>query len=95
MRNTNNYGKETEENLKPLYVNLVIKFLVGEISDNPSVVMGKGKGGCGLFILGFFILIIFYFPFENQTDGCDKQQNICFKLEYLILKIFVKIRILA
>ena len=48
-------------------VNLVIKFVVGEVSDNRSVGMGKGKRGWGLFILGFSFsaCIIFYFAFEN------------------------------
>ena len=48
--NTNNYGKETVGNLKSYIwnkknVNLVIKFLAGEVSNNRSVGMGKGKGG--------------------------------------------------
>ena len=49
-----------------------------------------------LFILrfSFSACIIFYFAFENQNDGCDKQQNIFFKLEHLIGKIFTRIRIL-
>ena len=42
--------------------------------------MGKGKGGWGLFIVGFFTLSVYNFliAFENQNDGCDKQQNIFF-----------------
>ena len=46
--NINNYGKETEENLifgTKKNVNLVIKPLVGEVYNNRSVGMGKGKGG--------------------------------------------------
>ena len=63
--NTNNYGKETEENLTTLYleqknVNLVITSLVREVPDNSSVGIGKGKGG-GLFIFVFFMLSVYNF----------------------------------
>ena len=53
---------------------------MGEVSDNRSVGMGKRKGGCGLFILGFFIISVydFHFAFENQNEKCDKQKNIFF-----------------
>ena len=34
--------------------------------------------------------IIFYFAFEHQNDGCDKQQSMCFKLEDVVLKIFTR-----
>ena len=49
-------------------------------------------------ILGVFLFlacIIFYFTFENQSGGYYKQQNICFKLEDLILKIFRRTSIRA
>ena len=42
-------------------MNLVMKSLVGEVFDNRSVGMGKGKGGQGLFILGFFIVSVYDF----------------------------------
>ena len=44
--NTSNYGKKTKAlYLKQKNVNLVIKSLVGEVSDNRSVGMRKGNGG--------------------------------------------------
>ena len=51
--------------------------------------------GCSFSGFSFSACIIFYFAFENQNDGCDKQQNIFFELEDLILKIFTITRILA
>ena len=51
--------------------------------------------GCSFSGFSFSACIIFYFAFENQNDGCNKHQNICFKLEDLILKIFTRTRILA
>ena len=63
MIDTNNHAQETEENLRKVLhleqknVNLVIKYLVREVSDNRSVEMGKekddgrggGGGGCGFY----------------------------------------------
>ena len=41
-----------------------------------------------MFIVGFFILSLYYFAFDNQNYGCDKQQNIFFKFDNPTLKIF-------
>ena len=78
-------------------MNLVIKSLVGNVSDNCSVGMEKGKkaGSCSFSCFLLSACIIFYFAFENQNDGCHKQQNIFSKLEDLILKISAGTRILA
>ena len=71
------------------------------------VVYGWGRGkedeGCSFSSFSFSACMIFYFAFENQNDGGEKntmkifliknkQQNICFKLEDLILKIFTRTR---
>ena len=42
-------------------MNLVIKSLVWEVSDNCSVGMGKEKGDWGLLIVGIFTLGKYYF----------------------------------
>ena len=44
--------------------------------------------GCSFPGFSFSACIKFYFAFENQNDRFDKQQNICFKREHLILKTF-------
>ena len=52
--------------------------------------LGKGREdeGCSFAGFSFSPCIIFYFAFENQSDGCDKQHNICFKRKDL--KIFTR-----
>ena len=76
-------------------VNLVITFWWGRCPT--IVVRGLGKGredeGCSFAGFSFSPCIIFYFAFENQSDGCDKQHNICFKRKDL--KIFTRACTLA
>ena len=43
----------------------------------------KGNSFSGF---SFSACIIYYFVFGDQSDGCDKQQKISFKLEVLLLK---------
>ena len=57
--------------------------------------MGREAEGCSFSGFSFSACVIFHFAFKNQNGGCDKQQNIFFRLEDLILKIFTKICILA
>ena len=60
------------------------------------VVLGWGRRredqGSSFSGFSFSACIILYFAFENQNNGCDKQQNICFKHEDLILKIYTRTR---
>ena len=56
---------------------------------------GRESEGCSFSGFSFSTCIVFYFAYEKQNDGCDKQQNIFFKLEDLILKIFTRTRILT
>ena len=56
---------------------------------------GREDEGCSFSAFSFSEYISFYFAFENQSDGCDKQQNICFKLKDFTLKIFTRTYILA
>ena len=72
-------------------------YLVWEASDNRSVGMGKRKEaeGCSFSCFSFSACKNFNFAFGNQNGGCDKEQNIFFKLENLMLKIFTRTRTLA
>ena len=56
-------------------MSLVIKSLVREVSDNSSVGWDKGREAEVCSFSGFSLsaCIIFYFAFQNQNDGCDKQ----------------------
>ena len=56
---------------------------------------GRESEGCSFSGFSFSTCIVFYFAFEKQNDECDKQQNIFFKLEDLILKVFTRTRILT
>ena len=68
-------------------MNLVIKSLVGEMSDKRSVGMGKGKGSWRLFVVRFFILsiyktgvinnIIFFQIWESYTENIYKNAYSC------------------
>ena len=57
-----------------------------ELSDNCSVGMWKVREDEGYSFSGFSFSKCIIFYFENQNNRCDKQQNICFNLENLILK---------
>ena len=101
MINTNNHGKETDENLKPYYLeqknlNLVIKPSVGEVSDNLSVETGKGKGGivtCWVFNSQHVLFL--NSPFKIKMRKMMNNRIFFFKFENLILKIFTRTRILS
>ena len=54
---------------------------------------GREDEGCSFAGFSFSPCIIFYFAFENQSDGCDKQPNICFILKDL--KVFTRACTLA
>ena len=56
---------------------------------------GRETEDCSFSGFSFSACVILYFTFGNQNDGCEKQRNVFFKLEDLILKIFTRTRILA
>ena len=61
MINTNNYGKETGQNLKPYIWNKNVNL----------VIRGRGREdeGCSFSGFSFSACIIIYFAFENQNEG--------------------------
>ena len=92
--NTNNYSKETEENLKPYIWNKK-----NNVNSLKIVAWGTERGreteSCSFS--GFFILSVKFFisPLGIKMMNVINNRIFFFKLEDLILKIFTRTRILA
>ena len=111
MINTNNYGKDSEENLKPYIWNIKRELSHkvsgwGQASDKRVYTVwcevGVGKGGWGLFIIVFLTLMNWKWKWRTWWKHGEtllliknKHQNICFKFVDVILKIFTRTRILT